>query len=191
MRERYCHPTKRSLISNLYEEKEIGKWRGIFDCGMLAQVTTYTASVDPGRAWLTMGWGGVGGTAILCPGQYMDAYEVGDKFLVLGLDLSSEELVGFALISGHQKLQAAKSFLMLGWVGTRLYDCNRASYSALISFWILWCPAMGCNYAMVVQRWVQVGLHNAKYEALLQRLPVKVWRDNDCDGKLDFGTDGV
>ncbi|CAK9210761.1 unnamed protein product, partial [Sphagnum troendelagicum] len=74
-------------------------------------VTTYTASVDPGRAWLTMGWGGVGGTAILCPGQYMDAYEV--------------------------------------------------------------------------------GLHNAKYEALLQRLPVKVWRDNDCDGKLDFGTDGV
>ncbi len=114
MRERHCHPTKRSLISNLYEEKEIGKWRGIFDCGMLAQVTTYTASVDPGRAWLTMGWGGVGGTAILCPGQYMDAYEVGDKFLVLGLDLSSEELVGFALMSGHQKLQAAKSFLMLG-----------------------------------------------------------------------------
>lgn len=50
---------------------------------------------------------------------------------------------------------------------------------------------MGCNYAVVVQRWVQVGLHNAKYEALLQRLPVKVWRDNDCDGKLDFGTDGV
>jgi hypothetical protein len=39
---------------------------------------------------------------------------VGDKFLVLGFDLSSEELVGFALISGHQKLQAAKSFLMLG-----------------------------------------------------------------------------
>jgi hypothetical protein len=99
------------LISNLYEEKEIGKWRGILDCGVLAQVTTYTASVDPGRAWLTMGWGGVGGTAILCPGQYMDAYEV--------------------------------------------------------------------------------GLHNAKYEALLQRLPVKVWRDNDRDGKLDFGTDGV
>lgn len=66
--------------------------------------------MDPGRAWLTLGWGGPGGTAILCPGQYVDAYEVGN--------------------------------------------------------------------------------HNGKYEALLQGRPVKVWRDYDRDGKLDFGEHG-
>lgn len=32
-----------------------------------------------------------------------------------------------------------------------------------------------------------IGLHQGKYEALKQQKPVKVWRDNNNDDKLDFG----
>lgn len=32
----------------------------------------------------------------------------------------------------------------------------------------------------------EVGLHKGKYEALLQRTPVAVWRDNNLDAFLDF-----
>ncbi|KAF2343067.1 hypothetical protein [Flavobacterium tistrianum] len=32
----------------------------------------------------------------------------------------------------------------------------------------------------------QVGLHKGQYEALVQKAPVKVWRDANKDGKLDF-----
>lgn len=32
----------------------------------------------------------------------------------------------------------------------------------------------------------QIGLHKGQYEALVQKAPVKVWRDANKDGKLDF-----
>ena len=32
----------------------------------------------------------------------------------------------------------------------------------------------------------KIGLHQNKYEALVQRKPMRYWRDNNCDASLDF-----